>query len=118
MAGPAHARYARRSPMEPPVTSRPGPVIATAETRDFLPGAAANRCSSHLLLELLALNEEMIEQLKLERLSGAGTAGFLTKMIEQHDKVAALLRTQLAGPVDCLPLRAEYPVSRGSCLVG
>jgi hypothetical protein len=54
------------------------------------------RCSSQLLVELLALNEEMVEQLHLERLSETGTAGFLTKMIEQHEKAAALLRSQLA----------------------
>jgi len=55
-----------------------------------------SRCSSRLLVELLALNEEMIGQLQLERLSETGTAGFLTKMIEQHEKAAALLRSQLA----------------------
>lgn len=60
------------------------------------PGPSSARCSNQLLMELLALNEEMIGQLHLERPSGAGTAGFLTKMIEQHEKAAALLRSQLA----------------------
>ncbi|MDI1251187.1 MAG: hypothetical protein PSV13_20155 [Lacunisphaera sp.] len=58
--------------------------------------APAARCSKRLLAELLALNEEMIGQLHLERLSDAGTAGFLTKMIAQHEKAAVLLRSQLA----------------------
>lgn len=57
---------------------------------------SSRRCSGRLLVELLALNEEMIQQLQLERLSETGTAGFLTKMIEQHEKAAALLRSQLA----------------------
>ena len=72
-----------------------------AETPAFphaVPAPSPGRCSSRLLMELLALNEEMIAQLHAERLSEAGTAGFLTKMIEQHEKAAALLRSQLAGP--------------------
>ena len=60
------------------------------------PEPSSGRCSSQLLVELLALNEEMVEQLHLERQSETGTAGFLTKMIEQHEKAAALLRSQLA----------------------
>ena len=86
--------------MEPaPPTS--GRRLTTEAAPDFphaLPAAPSRRCSSHLLVELLALNEEMIEQLHLERLSKSGTAGFLTKMIEQHEKAAALLRQQLADP--------------------
>lgn len=58
--------------------------------------APTGRCSKRLLAELLAMNEEMILQLHLERVSVAGTAGFLTKMIAQHEKAAALLRSQLA----------------------
>lgn len=58
----------------------------------------AGRYSRRLLAELLALNDEMIMQLHLERVSNAGTAGFLTKMIAQHEKAAALLRSQLASP--------------------
>jgi hypothetical protein len=48
-----------------------------------------------MLSELLALNEEMISQLRLERLTVIGTADFLTTMIDQHEKAAALLRTRL-----------------------
>jgi DNA-binding ferritin-like protein len=64
------------------------PVVSTAPVA---------RCSKRLLEELLALNEEMITQLHLERVSDAGTAGFLTEMIAQHEKAAALLRAQLAA---------------------
>lgn len=89
MAAAARIRYPRGQPMEPPlINPAQGPVIA--------PAAASARCSSLLLMELLSLNEEMIGQLQLERLSETGTAGFLTKMIEQHEKAAALLRSQLA----------------------
>jgi hypothetical protein len=63
------------------------------------------RCSRRLLGELLALNVEMVGQLELERLSDSGTAGFLTKMIEHHEKAAGLLRTELA--------RQEYAGSMG-----
>ncbi len=71
------------------------PVTAQFEpyTRTSAPGPG--RCPNHLLVELLSLNEEMIEQLHLERLSDAGTADFLTNMIGQHEKAAALLRAQL-----------------------
>ena len=60
-------------------------------------GVHPGRCSKRLLGELLALNLEMVGQLQLERVSDAGTTGFLTKMIEQHEKAAALLRTQLTS---------------------
>jgi len=69
------------------------------------PGSAQNpgRCPDHVLAELLALNEEMIEQLQGERLSVQGTAAFIVSMIAQHEKAAALLRAQLriggANPV-------------------
>jgi hypothetical protein len=86
----------------PLITPGPGTITgsATAEIPAFPRPAAAvvssGRCSTPLLVELLALNEEMIGQLQLERLSETGTAGFLSKMIEQHEKAAALLRSQLA----------------------
>jgi hypothetical protein len=85
----------------PLITPAPGTITdpATAEIPAFphpVEVASPNRCPSALLMELLSLNEEMIEQLHLERLSEAGTAGFLTKMIEQHEKAAALIRSQLA----------------------
>ena len=65
--------------------------------------------SDHMLAELLALQEGMIAQLRLERLQIADTADFLTDMIDhfltgvidQHEKAAAMLRTQLENhPAD------------------
>lgn len=88
----------------PLITPAPGTITdpATAEIPAFPHPAAglisSGRCSSQLLVELLALNEEMVAQLHLERQSETGTAGFLTKMIEQHEKAAALIRSQLATP--------------------
>ena len=51
--------------------------------------------SEQMLSELLALNEEMIAQLRLECLGGAETADFIREMIGQHEKAAAMLRAQL-----------------------
>jgi hypothetical protein len=53
------------------------------------------RRSARLLAELLAMNEEMILQLGVERREGTGTTAFLTRMIEQHERAAALLRREL-----------------------
>ena len=53
------------------------------------------RHPDQVLAELLKLNEEMVVQLRLERLSVVGTANFLTTMIEQHEKTAEMLRAQL-----------------------
>jgi hypothetical protein len=51
--------------------------------------------SDRLLAELLALNEEMMAQLKLERREVPKIKDFLTGMIDQHEKAATSLRTQL-----------------------
>jgi hypothetical protein len=59
--------------------------------------------SDHMLAELLALQEGMIAQLRLERLKVTDPTNFLTDMIDhfftgvidQHEKTAAMLRTQL-----------------------
>jgi hypothetical protein len=48
-----------------------------------------------MLTELLALNDEMIEQLHIECREVPGTTDFLTGMIAQHEKAAASLREQL-----------------------
>jgi len=48
-----------------------------------------------MLEDLLALHEEMIVQLVLERLSVVGTADFLQGLIVQHEKAAAMIRTLL-----------------------
>jgi hypothetical protein len=52
--------------------------------------------SDRMLAELLALNEEMILQLRLERLSTVGTTDFIAGMIDQHEQAAGKLRLQLA----------------------
>lgn len=48
-----------------------------------------------MLAELLSLHREMIEQLKLERIATEGKVEFLTGLIEQHEKTAAMLRAKL-----------------------
>src|SRR5476651_2539101 len=48
--------------------------------------------SDHMLLELLALHEDMIMQLRIERLEAAGTADFLTSMISRHERDAGQLQ--------------------------
>ena len=50
-----------------------------------------------MLAEVLALHEEMIRQLRLERREAAGSADFFTDMIDQHEKTAAVLRARLAN---------------------
>jgi ornithine carbamoyltransferase len=69
----------------------------------LITAAASGRHPSHLLTELLALNEEMAGQLRMERLCETGTAGFLSKMIAQHERAAALLRIELALPTPAEP---------------
>lgn len=57
--------------------------------------------AEHMLSELLALHEEMIVQLRTDNEACAknfkdvGTADFLTGLMEQHEKVAWMLRAQL-----------------------
>jgi len=57
--------------------------------------------AEHMLSELLALHEEMIVQLRtdsdaaLRRYKDAGTADFLTDLMERHEKAAWMLRAQL-----------------------
>jgi starvation-inducible DNA-binding protein len=57
--------------------------------------------AEHMLSELLALHEELIVQLRTdseactERFKDAGTADFLTGLMEQHEKAAWMLRAQL-----------------------
>ena len=78
-------------------------VDPTGNVLPFVPSANPpsprnpGRCPEPLLAELLALNLEMIEQLRAERLSVVGTTHFLTGMIAHHEKAAALLRAQLVG---------------------
>jgi hypothetical protein len=51
----------------------------------------------HMVSELLSLHEEMIAQLLLERVGVVGTADFLTGLIGQHEKTAAMLRALLSN---------------------
>jgi hypothetical protein len=48
-----------------------------------------------LLAELLALHEEMVDQLRAEHPHGSTTTAFLQGMIEQHTNAAAMLRAKL-----------------------
>ena len=48
-----------------------------------------------MIAELLALHGEMIEQLRLERLASTCSVDFLTDLIDQHEKTAAMLRAKL-----------------------
>lgn len=57
------------------------------------PGPVLN--SDHMLGELLLLHEEMIAQLRLERMGATVGIDFLTDLIEQHEKTAAMLRAKL-----------------------
>ncbi len=57
--------------------------------------------AEHMIAELLDLHEEMIVQLRTdsqactERFKDVGTADFLTGLMEQHEKAAWMLRSQL-----------------------
>lgn len=55
----------------------------------------AKFASPPMLSALVALHEDMIEQLRLERLGTAGNTALLTELIDQHEKTAALLREKL-----------------------
>ncbi|HEY4989226.1 MAG TPA: hypothetical protein VII09_05425 [Opitutaceae bacterium] len=70
--------------IHPPDTARTAPASAPSVLQ-----------SDRMLNELLALNDEMIEQLHFERREVPGTTDFLTGMIEQHEKAAASPREQL-----------------------
>lgn len=49
-----------------------------------------------LFVELLALHEGMIEQLRLEQLGTRGHGEFLASQISHHEQAIAALRAQLA----------------------
>jgi len=72
-------------------------------------GPVPESFSPALLAELLALNQEMAEQLCLERLSDVDQADILTRLITQHEKTAQLLRAQLAGYESVALLPREDP---------
>jgi hypothetical protein len=58
--------------------------------------APASRLNSDsMLAEFVALHEDMVEQLRLERLGTVGSTAFLTSLIDQHEKTAAMLRAKI-----------------------
>ncbi len=71
------------------------PAFPAIQASGRPPEAARVRRSDKMLADLLALNEEMITQLRLERLSTAGTTDFIAGMIDQHELAASELRSQL-----------------------
>jgi hypothetical protein len=51
--------------------------------------------SESLLVALLALHEQTLAQLKLERLGAAGEPDFLNGMIAQHENAVRVIRAEL-----------------------
>jgi hypothetical protein len=80
------------------------PLLAVAVP----PAGGTSRRSDRILAELLALNEEMVVQLRLERLSSVGSTDFIAAMMDQHEQVAARLRKQLSHHASNAP-RARDP---------
>ena len=99
----------RPHPTDPMIDANP-PLLAVAA----VPAAGSGRRSDRMLAELLALNEEMVVQLRLERLSSVGSTDFIAAMMDQHEKVAARLRKQLSQHASSAH-RARIP-SRGISL--
>jgi hypothetical protein len=87
----------RRPWPSPPAPAGPPPVPSPAE--------ALRR----LHAELLALNEEMIRQLDLERTGAAGADPFVTALIDQHAASAALFREQLVRADSAVALPSGGP---------
>lgn len=56
--------------------------------------------SARMLAELLALHEETLVQLRLDRIGASDTVAFLTGMIEQHERAARAIRAQLGAGAD------------------
>ena len=72
-------------------------VFALVRSARTSPDPSSTLNSDRMLAELIALNREMIEQLRLERLECGAGDEFLTGMIEQHEKSVALLQARLEG---------------------
>ena len=70
-------------------------VLSLVRAARTVPDSGSGLDTPQLLSELLILNEEMVAQLRLERLQDPRSAEFLTDMIAQHERAAATLRTQL-----------------------
>jgi hypothetical protein len=71
-------------------------LVQVAQPKSVFTVRSSGLKSGRMLLELLALNEEMILQLRRERMEVAGTTDFLNGLISQHEQIAATLREQLA----------------------
>jgi hypothetical protein len=78
--------------------------VPPSDTEQASKASARIDSSDSVLTELLALNEEMAVQLRVERTDAKDAADFITGMILQHEKVAAKLRAHLRGARLGLPL--------------
>lgn len=74
------------------------PVISLAPAAGPSSDPGPGLYSDHMLSELLARHEQMIGQLRHERLEAGVIADFLTGEIDRHEKTAALLRAQSGNP--------------------
>jgi hypothetical protein len=99
----------KTNPIRIPSTFDPMNKGVTSAKAACLPNASGSApLSAQMLTELVALNEEMSMQLRVERTYTAGITDFITVMIEQHETTAARLRAHLrthqdafAKPLTC-----------------
>jgi hypothetical protein len=92
------------------------PLLAVAGA----PVGGGSRRSDRMLAELLALNEEMIVQLRLERLSVVGSTDFIAAMIDQHELAVERLRAQMKSheSKDSHARSRDRSISLGNPLTG
>ncbi len=70
-------------------------VLSLVDAARASGGADSKLSSPSMLTALVALHDDMIEQLRLERLGTVGNASLLTDLIDQHENIAGLLREKL-----------------------
>jgi len=70
-------------------------VLSLLQAARTSPAPNRGLYSHQMLSELLALHEDMILQLHLERREAVEAADFLTGLIGQHESAAAMLRAHL-----------------------
>jgi hypothetical protein len=70
------------------------PLNGPRASRSPMP-PAPDRRSDQVLLELLAMNEEMVIQLRVEQAESVETTEFIAGMISQHEIAAGRLRAEL-----------------------
>ena len=70
-------------------------VLSLVRSARTSSGPESRLNSDSMLAEFVALHEDMVEQLRLERLGTVGSTAFLTSLIEQHEKTAAMLRAKI-----------------------